>query len=512
MVNSIAELDGSLPLFKKQVLLTWLGRHDLDAGSHDQLGPIASIALEADWPFDEIRILVNDWFDEISGYERWLKEALATQKRRAQITFRQCSLKNPIDYPGIYSVCREELAGLTEDNAKVTLNLTSGTPAMVANWLLLGKGVYDTKLVQTSRQGGLSVVELPFDISLEYLERQDSHLGAIAASTPEIDVHFEHLQSRSAAMQEVIGLAKKLAVRNVPVIIQGETGTGKEVVAEAIHVASRRSGNPLIAVNCAAIPESLIDSHLFGHRKGAFTGADANRNGCFDEAEGGTLFLDEVGELSLEAQAKLLRALQKNEITTVGDSKPHRVDVRVMAATHRDLLSMVEQGDFREDLFYRLAIGVLQLPPLRQRVEDIPSLVKILLEQLNEEAQSQPGYVSKNISESAIKFIEAQSWPGNIRELWNTLLRASIWSDGSELTVEHLQRAMIERPGSKPKGARLPDIGQGIDINEVLDKTKRYYAEEALKATAGQKVKAARLLGLPNHQTLSNWLKQWGMD
>ncbi len=173
---------------------------------------------------------------------------------------------------------------------------------------------------------------------------------------------------------------------------------------------------------------------------------------------------------------------------------------------------MVEQGDFREDLFYRLAIGVIQLPPLRKRAEDIPSLVKILLEQLNEEARSQPGYVSKNISECAIKFITAQSWPGNIRELWNTLLRASIWSDGSELTVEHLQRAMIERPGDKPTDTRLPDLGQGIDINEVLDKTKRYYVEEALQATAGQKVKAARLLGLPNHQTLSNWLKQWGMD
>lgn len=499
-------------MFKKQVLLTWLGRHDLDAGSHEQLGPIASVALEADWPFDEIRILVNDWFDEISDYECWLKGVLAIQNRQPQITFRQCSLKNPIDYPGIYSVCREELAELTEYNAKVTLNLTSGTPAMIANWLLLGKGVYDTKLVQTSRQGGLSVVELPFDISLEYLERQDSHLGAIAASTPEMDAHFEHLQSKSAAMQEVVDLAKKLAVRNVPVIIQGETGTGKEVIAEAIHDASRRSGNALIAVNCAAIPESLIDSHLFGHRKGAFTGADANRNGCFDEADGGTLFLDEVGELSLAAQAKLLRALQKSEITTVGDSKPHKIDVRVIAATHRNLLSMIEQGHFREDLFYRLAIGVLQLPPLRERAEDIPFLVEVLMEQLNEEAQAQPGYVGKIISKEAIKFIETQSWPGNIRELWNTLLRASIWSDGSEVDAEHMQRAMIQRPKNDQVDTSKLDVAKGIDINEVLDKTKRYYVDQALKETAGQKGKAAKLLGLANHQTLSNWLKQWGLD
>jgi DNA-binding NtrC family response regulator len=499
-------------VFKKQVLLTWLGRHDLDGKSDAKPGPIASVALNSDWPFDEIRILVSGWFDEVSAYEHWLKAVLSKQNRHPIISVRKCELGSPIDYPGIYKVCRAELSELADENAKTTLNLTSGTPAMAANWLLLGKGVFDTKLVQTSVQGGLSVVELPFDISLEYLERQDSQLGNISGSTPDVDTHFEHLESKTLLMQDVVSLAKKLAARNVPVIIQGETGTGKEVMAEAIHNASQRAARPLIAVNCAAIPESLIDSHLFGHRKGAFTGADANRNGCFDEAEGGILFLDEVGELSLEAQAKLLRALQKNEVTTVGDSKPHRVDVRVIAATHRDLLSMVEQGDFREDLFYRLAIGVIQLPPLRKRVEDIPALVRVLLEQLNEEAQSQPGYLSKNISESAIKFIEAQSWPGNIRELWNTLLRASIWSDGSELTAEHLQKAMIERSGVKPKNTPLPDLGQGFDINEVLDKTKRYYAEEALKATAGQKGKAAKMLGLANHQTLGNWLKQWGMD
>lgn len=499
-------------MFKKQILLTWLGRHDLDAGGQGLLGAVASIALGVDWPFDEIRILVNDWSDELSGYEDWLREKLASQKRKATISFRECYLESPIDYPSIYSVCREELAALSNEKTKVTLNLTSGTPAMIANWLLLGKGIYDTKLVQTSRQSGLSVVELPFDISLEYLGRQDSYLGAIASSTPEIDVHFEHLQSKSAAMQEAVELAKKLAARSVPVIIQGETGTGKEVMAEAIHSSSMRSGKVLVAVNCAAIPETLIDSQLFGHRKGAFTGADSNREGYFDEADGGTLFLDEIGELSLAAQAKLLRALQKNEITAVGDSKPHRVDVRIIAATHRDLLSMIEQGDFREDLFYRLAIGIVQLPPLRQRLEDIPRLAEVLMEQLNEEAQTQPGYISKNISKSAINFIEKQRWPGNIRELWNTLLRASIWSDGSELDVEHLERAMIQRPEKSQHDTSEIDVRQGIDINEIIDKTKRYYVDKALDATAGQKGKAAKLLGLTNHQTLNNWLKQWGMD
>ncbi|MCW8884891.1 MAG: sigma-54 dependent transcriptional regulator, partial [Motiliproteus sp.] len=292
----------------------------------------------------------------------------------------------------------------------------------------------------------------------------------------------------------------------------GESGTGKEVIAEAIHHASPRAGNAFIPVNCGAIPESLIDSQLFGHVKGAFTGAISNRKGFFDEADGGTLFLDEVGELPLAAQAKLLRALQQKEVTPVGESKSHQVDIRVIAATHRNLLAMVEEGTFREDLFYRLAVGIVQLPPLRERADDIPVLVEALMQRLNEDAQGQPGYVCKNISKSAIEFIKTQRWPGNIRELWNTLVRASIWSDDEILDATHLQQAMIQRDESTPTGVFAFDVSQGIDANEIIDNTKRYCVEEALRLTAGQKGKAAKLLGLNNHQTLGNWMKQLGIE
>ena len=498
-------------MFKKRVLLSWLGRHDLDAEGKGDFGAIASILLNSDAPFDEVRILVSNWRGETPRYQRWLEPLLRARHRPAEIRFIEVSLTSPIDYPSIYAISRDQLELLSADNALTTINLTSGTPAMIATWLLLGKGVYGTKLVQTSLQHGLTPVELPYDISLEYLQRQDGVLGAMAADRPDLAVHFGHIQSESGAMADVVSLAQKLAPRNIPVIIQGESGTGKEVIAEAIHHASLRAEKPFIAVNCGAIPESLIDSQLFGHCKGAFTGAIADRKGFFDEADGGTLFLDEVGELALDAQAKLLRALQQQEVTPVGASKAHKVDIRIIAATHRNLLEMIDQGQFREDLFYRLAVGIIQLPPLRERVADIPALVTDLMSRLNEDASEQPGYKSKNISNDAINFIKEQPWPGNIRELWNTLLRASIWSEEDQLEVGHLQQAMIKRPSQRRGSQSRMDVSQGIDITDLLEDTKRYYIEEALRLTAGQKGKAASLLGLNNHQTLGNWMKQLGI-
>lgn len=501
-------------MLKKRILLTWLGRHDLDAEANGQSGPIASILLTADAPFDEVHILANGWFDELDRYQQWLLAQSRTRNAtvKTAIHIYQVELTSPIYYPDIYAAAQNALDQCCSADALVTLNLSSGTPAMAAIWLLLGKGVYNTRLVQASIQEGVTDVELPFDIALAYLEHQDGVLGSLAGASPKLDSHFEHIQTHSPAMLEAVLLAKRLAPRNLPVIIQGESGTGKEVIARAIHDASLRGSKPFIPVNCGAIPEGLIDSQLFGHKKGAFTGADANRKGFFDEADGGTLFLDEIGELPLDAQAKLLRALQQKEINPVGASKPHSVDVRVIAATHRDLLAMVEEGTFREDLFYRLAVGVVVLPPLRERQDDIPELISLLMEQLNNETKDQPGYVSKIISESAIEFVKRQRWPGNIRELWNTLLRASIWSDGEILDEADVERAMIQRP-EKPYESSLDiDVSGGIDINEILDNTKRYCIREALKSTAGQKGKAAELLGLNNHQTLNNWIKQLGFE
>ncbi|MCD1630463.1 sigma-54 interaction domain-containing protein [Marinobacter shengliensis] len=497
---------------KTRILLTWLGQQDVLAEEKGVEGPVAAILASAEWPFDEVRILANNWLDRLEQYEGWLSKRMAGLKRPLKISFREAALESPIDYSGIYQVAREELDHLAANDVRITLNLTSGTPAMIATWLLLGKGVYGTELVQTSWQSGLSSIELPFDISLEYLHHQDGLLGQIASNAPDVDVHFDHIQTHSATMGETIALAKRIALRDIPVVIQGDSGTGKEVVATAIHQASVRASEPFVPVNCGAIPEGLVDSHLFGHVKGAFTGAVSNRKGVFDQAHGGTLFLDEVGELPLDAQAKLLRVLQEKEVMPVGASRAHKTDVRIIAATHRDLLAMVEAGDFREDLFYRLAVGLLSLPPLRSRQEDIPDLVRRLMEQLNQEARTQPGYKSKKISKNAINFICSQPWPGNIRELWNTLVRASVWSDGDCLERHHIEKAMIKRGPAVSHLGQRRDVSQGVDISKIVDETKVYYIKEALKLTAGQKVKAARLLGISNHQTLSNWINQLGIS
>jgi transcriptional regulator with PAS, ATPase and Fis domain len=489
----------------RQVLVSWVGMHDLNASSKEELGALASIALESPIPFDEIHLLVSDWQDQIEEYTAWLTGILTERGSSPSLFVRKAEIPSPIDYLAIYSVVDQTLSDLCNSGSKVTINLTSGTPAMTAVSLLLGQGVYSTLFVQSSREAGRESVKLPFDISLAYLEEQDKRLKELA-SDQSLDACFEHIPATSEAMANTLVLAKKIAPRNIPVMIQGETGSGKEVMAQAIHKASSRRAKPFIAVNCGAIPETLISSELFGHKKGSFTGADQDRKGHFEMADGGTLFLDEVGELPLTAQVQLLRVLQEGQVTRVGESKSRPVDVRIIAATHRNLLQMVEDNLFREDLFYRLAVGVLTLPSLHERKEDIERFIEMFLEQINKEAESQPGYKSKTISQEGKKLITSRRWPGNIRELWNTLLRASIWSEGTEITVQDINASLIERT---QKNTPIDvDVSGGVDINQILDETKSCLIKSALDTTNGQKKKAAKLLGLANHQTLTNWMEK----
>jgi len=493
----------------RQLLVSWVGQHDLSAQERDELGAIGAVALGAALPFYELHLIVSNWEEQIPDYEKWLAGKLTEASRKARVVFHVAALSSPINYEEIYSFIDPLLSKVCQPGNSVTINLTSGTPAMTAISLLLGQGVYNTKFVQASRESGLEAVKLPFNISLAYIQQQDKQLQQMAAGF-DVDTPFEHIPACSQSMKGVLDLAKRLACRDVPVIIQGETGTGKEVMAKALHAASVRADKPFIAVNCGAIPESLIDSELFGHKKGAFTGADQDRKGHFEEADGGTLFLDEIGELPLIAQVKLLRVLQEGQLTRVGESKARSINVRVVAATHKNLLQMIEEGEFREDLFYRLAVGILNIPSLRERQTDIEPLLDLLMAQINQDSQSQPSYQSKKISEEGKKFIYSQLWPGNIRELYNTLLRASVWSDESSIGERELRQSMILR---KRQNTRLDiDISNGVDANQILDETKSYLVLKALDMANGQKGKAAKLLGLANHQTLTNWMGKLGIE
>jgi DNA-binding NtrC family response regulator len=254
---------------------------------------------------------------------------------------------------------------------------------------------------------------------------------------------FGDLIIRGEAMQRVIALGKRAAASHIPVLIEGESGVGKELIARAIQGESERAGKPFVTVNCGAIPENLVESILFGHEKGAFTGAADKRVGKFQEADQGTLFLDEVGELPLDAQVKLLRALQEGEIDPVGSKKPVKVDFRLISATNRDMIQLVREGKFREDLYYRLNVFPIWVAPLRERLGDIPELTRHFLARF----AAEEGKRISTIAEEAMALLEAYSWPGNVRQLENAIFRAIVLADGPELTVAEFPQIAAQVEG-----------------------------------------------------------------
>ncbi len=305
----------------------------------------------------------------------------------------------------------------------------------------------------------------------------------------------------SPAMIQVLELVERAAEYKATVLLQGESGTGKEVLARAIHAQSPRRAEAFVAVNCAAIPEALLESELFGHAKGAFTGADRARRGLFAEADGGTLFLDEIGELPIALQAKLLRVLQEEEVRPVGESKPRQVDVRVLAATARDLEAEVAAGRFREDLFYRLDVVRVQVPPLRERQQDIPLLVDHFLGR----ARQALGKAMRSIDDDALDRLMTYAWPGNVRELENVLERAAILARGDRLTLGDLPPNLLAAPAER----RGP--GRDLSLRRARRALEARQIVEALEATGGNRTHAARLLGI-SHRALLYKLKEYGLQ
>lgn len=280
--------------------------------------------------------------------------------------------------------------------------------------------------------------------ALEATRQTASFVGEIAGVSHDTDQGLDNLISASPATEAAKALAKKAARSTIPVLLEGESGVGKEVFARAVHASSARASQPFVAVNCGAIPENLVESILFGHEKGAFTGASEKRLGKFQEAAGGTLFLDEIGELPLDVQVKLLRALQEREIEPVGASKPVNVDIRIISATNRNLEEQVALGHFREDLFYRLNVFPIFLPPLRERPDDIPLLARHFLTQIS----AMEGLESKRMTPQLEKALFHYSWPGNVRQLQNALFRAAVLSETPELDLPHFKDILNAAPSA----------------------------------------------------------------
>ena len=361
--------------------------------------------------------------------------------------------------------------------------------------------------VAAMKEGAVDYLSKPFDkeellvvvakaLERGELVRQNRQLRALVTDS----VSLGNIIGESPAMRHVFEVIRRAVPVNSTVLIEGESGTGKELVARHIHVTGPRSNKPFIVVNCAAVPDTLIESELFGHEKGAFTGADTSRTGKFELADGGALFLDEIGDMRLESQAKLLRVLEDGLVERVGSSQPRKVDVRVIVATNRNLAQCVEDGTFRKDLFYRLDVLPIRLPPLRERIQDLPLLVSHFREKLAAKLDRPVPTVSAD----AIEAMRSYRWPGNVRELENTLEHLFVLCDGPVITVEDLPEKLRQR--TPETGAfRLP--AGGI----VLEEIEQDLIRQALERTGGRIKEAAELLGL-TYKTLQYRVRKHDID
>jgi two-component system, NtrC family, nitrogen regulation response regulator GlnG len=377
--------------------------------------------------------------------------------------------------------------------------------------------------VKATERGAFEYLPKPFDLR-ELVGVVKRALSAPPDPPAPTDADGEELPliGRSPPMQEVYRVIARLMGTDLTVTIMGESGTGKELVARALHNYGKRRNGPFVAINMAAIPRELIESELFGHEKGAFTGANARSMGRFEQAQGGTLFLDEIGDMPIDAQTRLLRVLQEGEFNAVGGRVPIRVDVRIIAATHHDLRQLIRQGLFREDLFYRLNVAPIRLPPLRERIADIPALVRHFTAQAVQE-----GLPLKRLDEQAMERLRAYRWPGNVRELENLLRRLAALYSQEVIGVEAVEAELREAP---PPGAVDSPNGEGLSAavehhirgyfaahkgglpsaglyDRVLREVERPLIVLTLGATRGNQIRAAHLLGL-NRNTLRKKIRE----
>lgn len=374
--------------------------------------------------------------------------------------------------------------------------------------------------VAAIRQGAADYLEKP--VKLSFLRERVARLVAAARVRREVlsghaeadAAQFEGIVARSPRMWELFSRMRRIGPHFRSVLVEGETGTGKELVAGALHRLSGRNG-PYVVVNCSAITETLFESELFGHVRGAFTGADRDKMGLFEHASGGTLFLDEIGDLPLTAQGKLLRALQNQEVLRVGSLVPRKVDVRVVAATNRDVRAGIREGSFREDLYYRLSMASFKLPALRERAEDIPLLVRHFIEEFRREHESSV----QDISHRALVILERHPWPGNVRELENAVGHASMMARRSTLEVEDLPES-VRMAASKlrdPQSTLYDGLTQEASataaktgVESSLAENERKLIAEAVREAGGNQSKAARRLGI-GRDALRYKLKRHGL-
>lgn len=490
-------------------LLTFTGFHDPYfkglVDQEEQPGPILSLLTTRS--FEHIFL-----FDTPSTHRitEETKDAIRERHRGSEVHVLEINLTDPTNYQEILRGLRTHLRRIIEDfsSARFFVAVASGTPHMHACWVLLtASGEIPARILHV-RPPHFVTKEHPLvtevDLSSSGFPTGRFQGGPISVEETQVDVDSIRVQlgivGDHPAMQRSLEIGAMLAPSQAPILILGETGTGKELFARYIHALSGKPREVFVAVNCAAIPEDLVESLLFGHKRGAFTGAIKDQVGKFETADKGTLFLDELGDLPLPTQAKLLRVIQDGLVEPLGQAKAHKVDVRIVGATNRDLRKLVRQGRFRDDLFFRLNVGEIILPPLRERRSDIPKLALHILDKLNNSLRR-----PKRLSAEALSRLQTHNWAGNVRDLENVIERSARLCRHDVLNADDL---LITEPVTyaDPLDA-LPDPYEGFSLDEFLGSARKQIILRALESANGNQSQAARMLGI-TPQAVHKFLQQ----
>ncbi len=485
------------------ILMSFNGNQDPFASSGSE-GPVLSLVSEKKW--DKVILFYTSANEEKAMQTKAEILARAPSVEVIPIVF---PIEDPTDYRSILDGLREGFAEIHESGAQYYISASSGTPAMHACWLLLASsGEIPARVIQTRnpryiREGQERVTEI--DPRERFFPVVEQRIAMKSLPPLNDDIFQAALQKAGIIgshpdLREALEVAAKVARTDETILVLGESGTGKELFARFIHEVSLRREKAFIPVNCGAIPENLIESELFGARKGAYTGASADKIGIFEAADGGSVFLDEIGDLPLHLQVKLLRTIENGEIQVVGAPQSKKVNVRIIAATNAAIQKAVADGRFREDLYYRISSFIIRLPTLNQRRTDIPVLSRHFFSHYRKKFQK-----DLELSQEAIFGLQNHHWKGNIRELRNIIKRLVLLTDGELIDGDDLQRALeIDAYGEEDRSAcatdsdlfQLPEPREGFSLGQYLEQTRDQMIRKALEITGGNQKLAAKLLGM----------------
>ncbi|TVR07063.1 MAG: sigma-54-dependent Fis family transcriptional regulator [Spirochaetaceae bacterium] len=516
-----------------RVLLSFVGLRDPFPEGSEEHGPLLSLLETV--PFDRVVLFCTG--SRFLERARSVQEIVTARDEAVTFSFVNLELESVVDYEEIYLALRNATGRLLESIAhqspEISVLLDPGTPQMQTSWFLLVRsGQLDAALLQgvppRFAAGVYKVKEVKLtETALPEVRISGSRQEAASAAPapkqpavpagnrgePWINRRGPLIVGDAPVFVQMIDATQRVARYDVSVLIRGETGSGKGIIARLIHQQSGRADGPFLSLNCSAISASLAESELFGHAKGAFTGATTDRLGQFRAAEGGTVFLDEIGDLPMDLQPKLLRVLEEKVVTPVGEDRVFPVDVRIIAATNRDLEAMIENGGFRRDLYERLNQTTIELPPLRERTEDIPALTEKFLADWNSRYHE-----SKSLSAEVVEQFRAYPWPGNVRELENAVIAMCAASRGDIATTAVLPAALAAYARSHGSGSggdtsrRIEIPADGLNIRVMLAEIERAYYENALQRTGGNAERAAALLGISGHAFRKAMRERFGAD